>query len=109
VLKVYDGDTITIVGRVDRRMYKFSVRLARIDAPEIRTKFVGEKRAAIRSRDALQSLVGRKVIELRGIKREKYGRVLAEVWFDGMNVNDWMLQQGYAVGYDGNAKKKYKE
>ena len=46
VIKVYDGDTITIAYKIsifDRKYYRFSVRLARIDCPEIRTKDPVEK------------------------------------------------------------------
>ena len=40
VIKVYDGDTITIASKIhcmDFNYYRFSVRLANIDCPEIRT------------------------------------------------------------------------
>ena len=41
VIKVYDGDTITIAARLpydDSQLYRFSVRLNGIDAPEIKGK-----------------------------------------------------------------------
>ena len=41
VIKVYDGDTITIAARLpntDGPIYRFSVRLNGIDTPEIRGK-----------------------------------------------------------------------
>ena len=40
VIKVYDGDTITIVGYIknNRELFKFSVRLNGLDCPEIKSK-----------------------------------------------------------------------
>ena len=35
---------------------------------------------------------------------EKYGRLLATVICDGVNVNTWMLENKYAVSYDGGTK-----
>jgi endonuclease YncB( thermonuclease family) len=35
---------------------------------------------------------------------EKYGRLLADVIYDGTNMNEWMINNGYAVKYDGGKK-----
>ncbi len=40
---------------------------------------------------------------------EKYGRYLANLWVYGegvtwINVNQWMIDNGYAVAYDGGAR-----
>ena len=46
VIKVYDGDTITIASKMpfeNSPYYRFSVRLKGIDCPEIRTKNMEEK------------------------------------------------------------------
>ena len=32
-----------------------------------------------------------------GDKQEKYGRYLGVIWLDGVNVNDLLLEKGYAV------------
>ena len=115
VIKVYDGDTITIAARLpykDSPMYRFSVRLARIDSPELRTKDASEHDAAVLARDALAKLILGRTIELTNTGTEKYGRLLAEVWCDldnnvKMNINDWMLQNHYAVEYDGGKKEAF--
>ena len=49
VIKVYDGDTITIAAKIhplDSNYYRFSVRLAHIDCPELKTKNKDEKNYA---------------------------------------------------------------
>ena len=37
---------------------------------------------------------------------EKYGRLLADVLYDGINMNEWMIHNGYAVKYDGGKKNR---
>ena len=108
VIKVYDGDTITIATKLpfnDSPLYRLSVRFNGIDTPEIKGKTVDEKNAAKSARDALSSLILNKVVVLKNIQSEKYGRVLAEVYLDELCLNEWMIQQRYAVKYDGGTKK----
>lgn len=113
VIKVYDGDTITIAYRLPYKgspLYRSSVRLKGIDAPEMKGKGVGEeeKAASIVARDYLQNLVLRKWVRLENVEVEKYGRILADVYCYEKNVcvNNLMLEQRLAVAYDGGTKKK---
>ena len=111
VIKVYDGDTITIASKLnnstDDTIYRFSVRLAGIDCAEIKSKTEFEKNLAICSRDALHGKIIDKFVDLRNVSVEKYGRLLANVYCDGLFVNDWMLQNDYAVPYDGGKKMPF--
>jgi endonuclease YncB( thermonuclease family) len=107
VIKVYDGDTITIAAYIDSDpsvIYRFSVRLNGIDSPEIKGKTETEKKLAKQSRDALNNLIYGKIVKLENISMEKYGRLLAIVMCDSINVNNWMLENKYAVPYDGGKK-----
>lgn len=107
VIKVYDGDTITIASKLpfnDSPIYRFSVRLAGIDSPEIKGQSLTEKNLAIKSRDALHKLIYGKVVELRNHSKEKYGRLLADIYLNGIHVNQWMLNKNLAVVYDGGKK-----
>jgi micrococcal nuclease len=106
VVKVYDGDTITIVSKLpykDSDYYRFSVRLLWIDSAEIKGK-EKEKEIAIRARDALSAKILNRTITLRNVTTEKYGRLLANVYLDDECINDWMLKNGHAVPYDGGKK-----
>jgi endonuclease YncB( thermonuclease family) len=107
VIKVYDGDTITVASKLPLEgspIYRFSVRLAGIDSPEIKGSSSTEKKLAIKSRDALHKLIFGKIIELRNHSKEKYGRLLADVYFDNIHVNKWMLDKKLAVEYNGGKK-----
>ena len=109
VVKVYDGDTFTIASRLpntNEPIYRFSVRLNNIDAPEIRGKTVIEKDLAKKSRDALSSLILNKIVTLQNITTEKYGRILADVYIGDINVSDWMIFHNYAIKYDGGTKER---
>jgi micrococcal nuclease len=115
VIKVYDGDTITIAGRLpypESRLYRFQVRLLGIDSPEIKGKTEKEKEAAHKSQQALESLVLNKTVLLREISTEKYGRILANVYLvtetgQELLVNKWMMTNGHAVPYDGKTKQQF--
>ncbi len=109
VIKVYDGDTITIASLLPNTtepIYRFSVRLNGIDTPEIRGKTIAEKELAIYVRDALYEKIYGKMVELRNVEKEKYGRVLAEIYLDGENINQWLVEQNFAVAYDGGKKHR---
>ena len=108
VIKVYDGDTITIASTIpikDSPLYRFSVRLNGIDTPEIKGSDEIEKRVALLARDALSERILYKDVELINVQTEKYGRLLAEVVFRGENMNEWMITKRFAVKYDGGTKK----
>ena len=109
VIKVYDGDTITVATKLhypDNTMYRFSVRLSGIDSPEIKAKSVNEKKLAVLSKDALTKQIIGKTVELKNVSMEKYGRLLADVFCNGIHINKWMLENEFAVPYSGKTKKR---
>ena len=62
MVKVYDGDTITIAAKIEETIYKFPVRLVGIDTAEMATKNPTEKEAAVLTRDVLHGrIVGENV------------------------------------------------
>jgi len=108
VIKVYDGDTITIASKLpfqDSPLYRLSVRLNGIDTPEIKGKNEDEKTAAKNARDDLASIILNKYVTLQNIQSEKYGRILADVYINELWLNEWMIKERYAIKYDGKTKK----
>jgi len=113
VVRVYDGDTITIAARIVvdgteiPKLFRFNVRLRGIDSPEIKTKNAHEKALAVQSRDKLAEFIMNTIVTLENIDYDKYGRILADVIAkNGANVSDWMLAQKLAVKYDGGKKSR---
>ena len=49
------------------------------------------------------------IVTLQNVSMEKYGRVLADVYLGSLNVNQWMLEGGYVVKYDGGTKHRLNE
>jgi len=108
VIKVYDGDTITIASKLpfpNSPMYRFSVRLNGIDCPEIKGKSAEEIAVAKEARDAMTAMILQKDVTLKNVANEKYGRVLADVYLGNLHLNQWLIDQRFAVAYDGGTKK----
>ena len=107
VIKVYDGDTITIASKLpynNSPMYRFSVRLNGIDCPEIKAKDHNEKQCAQIAKQFMTELVLNKIVTLKNIDTEKYGRILADVYIGELNINNHMVEKRLAVSYDGGTK-----
>ena len=108
VIKVYDGDTITIASKLPglkkSPIYKFSVRLNGIDTPEMRGKNDDEKEMAHKARDALSERIFGKDVFLKNVQTEKYGPLLCDVYLEKENLNKWMIEKRYAMPYDGGTK-----
>ena len=126
--KVVDGDTVDAVIDLgfDVR-YCGRVRLLGIDTPESRTRDLEEKFYGKLASAALKSWLHWAImsdrddieIQLRCPEKDsrgKFGRILGELWinctadgegFSGWtNVNKWMCEAGYAVGYHGGSKEE---
>jgi micrococcal nuclease len=108
VIDVYDGDTIRVIVSLGRKLKdEWPCRLARVNTPELRDPDPVAKAKAYEARDYLRSRLeaamaaGVDVI-IHSVKLEKYGRSLAELYIDGVNINDELVEKGYAVTYDGN-------
>jgi len=111
VIKVYDGDTITIASKLPFKkstVYRFPVRLNGIDSPEMKGKNISdeEKTAGQEAHKYLSNLILNKHVILKNVKNEKYGRILADVYLNDIHINELMLKERYAVVYDGGTKFK---
>jgi endonuclease YncB( thermonuclease family) len=111
-VKVYDGDTITVATQFHTTLppYRFSVRLMGIDAPELKGGGANEHNYAIISRQQLSDKILGKIIRLDIVQTpEKWGRILAYVYLNNENINQWMLDQKLAIPYNGKTKTKLPE
>jgi endonuclease YncB( thermonuclease family) len=106
VLKVYDGDTFTIVTKLYKtdQVYQFQVRLNGLDTAELKGTKDKVKKMSIIARDKLSELIFNKVVSFKNISYDKYGRLLADVFINDINVDKWMLDNNLALSYDGGHK-----
>ena len=113
VTKVVDGDTIDVV--IDLGfdiMYKSRVRLFGIDTPESRTRDKVEKKYGLLSKKFLQENLkkGKLVIKThKDSETGKFGRILGEIFVNGININMLMCSKGHAVEYYGQSKDDIEE
>lgn len=108
VVSIYDGDTIfldinnwpDIIGK------RIGVRLRGIDTPELRDN---RERVKTLAREAkvfvVEELRNAELIEIRNLERDKYFRIVADVYVDGENLSELLLSKNLAKKYDGKGKK----
>jgi micrococcal nuclease len=110
VTRVVDGDTLDVDVDLGFDVWlKNRVRMYGIDTPESRTRDKEEKYRGLLSKEALKEhlKVSKEVIlkTKKGEETGKFGRILAEVWIDGVNINKQLIKDGYAVAYHGQSKE----
>ena len=97
-VNVYDGDTVKVVFPVLSKLFKFNCRIVGVDTPEIRTRNKVEKEYGLLVRDKLREKILNKDIQIKTIKdkKGKYGRYLGIIFLDGENINEWLIENGFA-------------
>ncbi len=120
LLYVHDADTIRVrVGLWMDLSLEVMIRLAHIDAPEIRgdpevvkkgkastialaTRLAGTE---VSTFEDAKTITGQDLV-IKVLKVEKYGRTLAEVFLPGetTSVNQWLIDTGYAKAYEGGTR-----
>jgi endonuclease YncB( thermonuclease family) len=109
VTAVIDGDTIEARVQVwFGQEIVTRVRLAGIDAPELRGACGAERHRAIAARDRLIELVAGRRVSLRQVSADKYfGRVVAEVVTDSGEIGEMLRREGHAAPYGGRRRPSW--
>ena len=121
IVSCYDGDTCRVnlprSAFNDNWAYELfghniPIRVEGIDTPEIRGKCQKEKDLAYEARDLVRGLfdnaqtitltIDDNPKEVRG----KYFRIVGRLIADGQDISDLLIQQQWAVLYDGGTKMK---
>jgi endonuclease YncB( thermonuclease family) len=89
VVVVLDGDTVM----VQRKGGLVKIRLAEIDAPE-KAQIFGET-----SKNSLSDMVLGKQVKVSSQAMDKYGRMVANLGLDGLDVNAEQIRRGMAWEY----------
>jgi micrococcal nuclease len=97
IVKIYDGDTVTVVIDLGFNTTRLEVlRLAYINAPEIR----GDERAqGLISRDYVREKMNNAneiIVNTYKDHKGKYGRYIAEIFVDGINLNKQLVSENLA-------------
>ena len=115
-VRVVDGDTIDAMIDLGFGVHvKKRIRLAGINAPESRTRNLVEKKLGLAAKERLKEMLegAANCFELESTELGKYGRVLGRLHIDKIAgkdtitkvcVNDKLVEEGYAVEYDGGKR-----
>ena len=107
--QIIDGDTIKINSK--------KIRLHGIDAPEFNQKckkpyltiifftFTKDYPCGKISTQKLQKKINNKVITCKILDIDRYKRLIGECYKRNLNLNSWLVSNGYAVAYRKYSKK----
>lgn len=115
--KVLDGDTVDIDLDLGFNIVLANqrVRMIGVDTPESRTTNKEEKPRGLLSKKKLaEKLPTGAWVKIQTHKDDgnddKFGRILGEfILEDGTNVNQWLIENNYAVPYQGENKELVQE
>lgn len=113
IVRVYDGDTCFAVFKLNGKYVKFKIRMEGYDSPEMKPSLESknrenEKKAAQRAKEELEKHVCNKIVKLHCGKWDKYGRLLGIIYVDNLNINKYMIDNGFGYEYNGGTKKEFK-
>ncbi|HGM0375439.1 TPA: thermonuclease family protein [Neisseria gonorrhoeae] len=97
VSKVYDGDTLHVI---DGDGAKHKIRMAYIDAPEMKQAY------GTRSRDNLRAAAEGRKVSVRVFETDRYQREVAQVSAGKTDLNLMQVQDGAARHYKSYAKEQ---
>ena len=108
IISVYDGDGV-YDAEIDMGMNLFQrkdIRLFGVDTPEMRGE---HKKAGKVVRDFVRNLILNKAVLIitQKDKTGKYGRLLASVIIDDIDLAQLLLDKGYAKAYHGGKKQEW--
>ena len=87
----YDGDTCTTLDNE-------RIRLACIDTPELKGKYA-DHFAANKAKRFLNDLIANEEVQIRRITEDKYGRTVAELFQNDVNIQKLIVEKGYGQIY----------
>lgn len=101
IVEVYDGDTVTANIDLGFNTWRMGerLRLYGVDTPEVRG---AEREQGLVARDALRERILGQEVTICTIQDStgKYGRYLAVIWLGDEDINQWLLNEGYAEPYE---------
>ena len=98
-LRVVDGDTISIDG--------MPIRLLQIDTPETWSpRCQQELELGMAATKRLEELLDGHEVTYQATGYDRFGRVLARVYADGVDVSEVLLREGHALPYKPGQKAK---
>lgn len=113
IISIYDADTIRTQITLPGALKKVSIRIRHIDTPEIgwRAKCVVEEELAKAAKSYVEELArNSQIMTIRNFTWGKYGgRIIADVYINGVDVGAALVDAGYAHLYEGGRRQGWCE
>ena len=114
IKRVVDGDTVDVDIDLGFGIWfrNQRIRLMGVDTPEKRTRDLEEKKFGLLATGIVEGFcpVGKDVLlETFLDDKGKFGRILGNIVVDGVNINEYLIENHYAVAYLGQAKSEIAE
>lgn len=108
VVRVIDGDTVEVMAEVFPGAFqKFGLRLDGVNAPETRTLNLCEKKAGLKVKHYVESIIPKQVI-ITNIHKGKFaGRMIGGILINNKDLADMLLEKGLVRKYDGGKRKQW--
>ena len=99
VVKVHAGNHLSVASSICcfPSYYRFPIHIRGIRCPEKRTSSSTEKRCAFMARDLVRAKVADRIISIENIDIERYGRIIADIFVDGVELKRFLLEEHLAV------------
>lgn len=97
VIKIKDGDTVVILDSYNNQI---TLRLAEVDCPESKQNF-GKKAKEFTSNE-----VGSKIVNYKIIDTDRFGRSIAEVYYNNKYLSEEIIKNGYGWHYKRYSQSK---
>lgn len=112
VVKLYDGDTMTVVLFINDKPFKFRIRLAGIDTAEKTSNNPKEVDIANEAIKWASDFIDNDLIYIKCHRMDKYGRVLGTIFKDSTCkycLNNVLLESGLAYKYNGGKRLPFNQ
>lgn len=109
LVKVVDGDTVDVDIHLgfNVTLSKQRIRVMGIDAPESRTSDPTEKVFGLAAKSRVKELLNEELQLVTPDQRhEKFGRILGDFRIGDRLMTDILVEEGYAVRYNGGNKEE---
>ena len=114
IKKVVDGDTVDVDIDLGFGVWLRNerIRLYGIDTPESRTRDKEEKKYGLAAKAFLVNELKTAdyvILQTNKDAEGKFGRILGELWYGEVNINEKMIEEHHAVRYMGQSKEDIAE
>jgi endonuclease YncB( thermonuclease family) len=91
VINVHDACTIIVATHINvysPDIFRFNIRLRGIDICDINDR---------PTRDVIYGMVRDRIVQLKNVSLEKHGNMVADVYLDDIHLNQWLVDNKYAI------------